>query len=98
MSPASPQEHPFSNGDIFEKLGIPLVSGKLDSESSVDVTTNRSPCKTMVDVCLHGPLRLSPTFSAWIEMSSRAPSSFTLQTIGLCNPESNPPPRIAGPG
>jgi hypothetical protein len=46
----STQEHPFSNGDAFEKLGIPVVSGKLDSESSVDVTTSRSPCRTMVDV------------------------------------------------
>ena len=50
VEPGPPQEHPFSNGDVFEKLGIPEVPGKLDSESSVDVTTSRSPCRTMVDV------------------------------------------------
>ena len=47
---ASSHEHPFSNGDILEKLGIPEITGKLDSESPVDVTTSWSPCRTMVDV------------------------------------------------
>jgi hypothetical protein len=45
-----PQEHPFSNGEVFEKLGMPAVSGKLDSESFVDVTTSRPPCRAMIDV------------------------------------------------
>src|ERR671919_69763 len=42
------QVHPFSNGDVFEKLGIAEVPGKLDSESSVDVTTSRSSRRTIV--------------------------------------------------
>jgi hypothetical protein len=99
LEAVTPQEHPFSNGEVFEKLGIPEVPGKVDTESSVEVTMSRSPCRTMVDVrTLHGPLKLLPVFSAWIETSSRVPLSFTPQTTGLCMTESNPPPRIAGPG
>jgi hypothetical protein len=52
--------HPFSNGAVLEKLGIPEVPGNVDSESAVDVTTSRSPCKTMVDVwTLEGPLKVA---------------------------------------
>src|SRR6266508_3253945 len=93
------QEHPFSNGESSEKRGIEEASWKLDLESLVELTTSCSPCRAMIVVCtFHGPLRLSPTFSAWIETSCRVPSSFTLHTTGLWRTESNPPPRIAGPG
>ena len=46
-------EHSFSNireSEVPEKLGIPEVPGKLDSESLVEVTTSRSSRRTMVVV------------------------------------------------
>ena len=78
------QEHSLASGAVSENLGISQVPGKLDSESFVAVTMSRSPRRTIVVVWTrHGPLRLSPTFSAWIETSSRVPSSFTLHTVRL---------------
>src|SRR5512132_4033121 len=66
--------------------------------SLVEVTTNWSPWRTIVvRWTSQGSVEGVPMASAWMDTSSRPPSEPTRHSTGLWDPESNPPPRTAGP-
>ena len=66
--------------------------------SLVEVTTNRSPWRTMmVRWTSQGSVEGFPLACAWMDTSSGLPSEPTRHSTVLWDPESNPPPRTAGP-